>query len=39
MSRILLIEEDNAEYNRMMATLASTGYEVIGARNAQAALE
>lgn len=39
MSRILLIEEDNAEYNRMMATLASTGYEVIGARNAQAALD
>jgi len=38
MPRILVIEEDNAEYNRMMATLASRGYEVIGARNAQTAL-
>ena len=39
MPRILLIDEDNTEYNRMMAMLASSGYEVIGARTTQAALD
>ena len=38
MPRILVIEEDSVEYNRMMTTLASRDYEVAGARNAQEAL-
>lgn len=38
MPRILVIEEDKAECNRIMATFATRGYEVIEARNAQAAL-
>ncbi|MBW2123010.1 MAG: sigma-54-dependent Fis family transcriptional regulator [Deltaproteobacteria bacterium] len=39
MSRVLLIEEDSTEYNRMMEALASTGHEVSGARTGQAALD
>ncbi len=38
MPRILLIEKDQTDYDRIMATFAGTGHEVIGARNAQAAL-
>jgi len=38
-SRVLLIEEDSTEYNRMMEALASTGHEVSGARTGQAALD
>jgi len=38
MSRILLIEGDTVEYNRVMASLSSSGHEVIGAKNAEAAL-
>jgi DNA-binding NtrC family response regulator len=38
MSRILLIEEDRADYDRMMSTLIGSGYEVTGARDAPSAL-
>ncbi len=38
MPRVLVIEEDKAEHNRMMATFAGRGYEVTGARDTQAAL-
>jgi DNA-binding NtrC family response regulator len=38
MPRILVIDEDSAECNLIMATLASKGYEVLGARNTQTAL-
>jgi DNA-binding NtrC family response regulator len=39
MSRILLIEEDHAEFTRMMDTLAGSGHEVLRAKNAEAALD
>ena len=38
MSRILVIEDDSVEYNSMMTSLAASDYEVMGARNAQEAL-
>lgn len=39
MPRILLIEEDPVEINRMMATLGRRDYEVVGAKNAAEALK
>ncbi len=38
MPRVLVIEEDKAEHNRMIATFTDRGYEVIGARNTHTAL-
>lgn len=39
MPRVLVIEADKTEYARMMAAFAKKGYEVIGARSTEAALD